>query len=109
MFVPFAALAIVAAMTVAIVLVHGRNGFFNSAGGLEFNLVIAAAGVALAATGPGRFSLDRAFGWAGNLSGTWWGVGVLGAGVLAGLFVVRIGRRHETRTAAQRDSGLRTA
>jgi putative oxidoreductase len=107
LFVPFAALAIVAAMTVAIALVHWPKGFFNGGGGYEFNLLIAASSVALAALGGGRFSLDRALGWADNLSGTWWGVGVLAAGVLAGLFVIIAGRRHEA-PVRERDS-LRTA
>jgi putative oxidoreductase len=108
LFVPFAALAIVAAMTVAVALVHRQKGFFNGGGGYEFNLLIAASSVALAALGGGRFSLDRALGWADNLSGTWWGVGVLVAGVLAGLFMITAGRRHEA-SAKERDSGLRTA
>jgi putative oxidoreductase len=107
LFVPFAALAIVAAMTVAIVLVHWQKGFFNTAGGYEFNLLIAASSVALAALGGGRFSLDRALGWADNLSGTWWGVGVLAVGVLAGLFMITAARRHE-RPLSERDT-FRTA
>jgi putative oxidoreductase len=105
---PFAAVAIVAAMTVAIALVHWQKGFFNTNGGYELNLLIAASAVALAALGGGRFSLDRALGWADNLSGTWWGVGVLAAGVLAGALMVTAGRRHAARTA-EHDSGLRTA
>jgi putative oxidoreductase len=108
LFVPFDALAIVAVMTVAIALVHWQKGFFNTRGGYEFNLLVAAAAVSLAALGAGRFSLDRAFGWAGNLSGTWWEVGVLVAGALAGLVVLTIGRRHDAR-AAEHDSPLRTA
>jgi putative oxidoreductase len=107
LFVPFAALAIVAAMTVAIALVHWPKGFFNGGGGYEFNLLIAASSVALAALGGGRFSLDRALGWADNLSGSWWGVGVLAAGVLAGLFMATIWRHHEA-AVRERDS-LRTA
>jgi len=107
LFVPFAALAIVAAMTVAIALVHWPKGFFNGSGGYEFNLLIAASSVALAALGGGRFSLDRALGWADNLSGTWWGVGVLAAGVLAGILMATVGRRHEA-PVRERDS-LRTA
>ncbi|HEY2218033.1 MAG TPA: DoxX family protein [Gaiellaceae bacterium] len=109
LFVPFAALGIVVVMAVAIALVHWQKGFFNGAGGYEFNLLIAAAAVALAATGGGRFSLDRALGWADNLSGVWWGVGVLAAGVLLALFTITVGRRREARETATRDSGLRTA
>src|SRR4051812_114616 len=108
-FVPFAALAIVVVMAVAIALVHWQKGFFNGAGGYEFNLLIAAAAVALAATGGGRFSLDRVFGWDDNLSGVWWGVGVVAAGVLLALVMLTVGRRREARAMAERDSGLRTA
>ena len=73
-------------------------------------LLIIAAAAALAATGPGRFSLDRAFGWADNLSGVWWGVGVLGAGALSSLFLLTLGRRPEQAPAAgEADQSLRTA
>jgi putative oxidoreductase len=95
LFVPFAALAVVSVMFVAIALTHWRNGFWNGAGGYEFNLLIVASATALAATGGARFSLDNAFGWADNLSGLWWGVGVLAVGALAALFVSTLGRRPE--------------
>ena len=88
LFTPFVALALVATMFVAIVTVHWRNGFFSGKGGYEFNLSLVAACVAVAATGPGRFSLDRAFGWDDNLSGLWWGVGVLVVAALSAGFIV---------------------
>src|SRR6266566_4667624 len=75
-------------MLVAIATTHWRNGFWNGAGGYEFNLLILVGAAALAATGGGRFSLDRAFGWDDNLSGLWWGAGALGAGALAALFML---------------------
>jgi putative oxidoreductase len=78
---PFAALGIAIVMVTAIAVVHWPR-FFNANGGLEFPLVMLTAAVAVAATGPGRFSLDRAFGWDDNLSGVWWGVGVLVAAVV---------------------------
>ncbi len=81
---PLAALGIASAMVVAIGSVHWKNGFFNGNQGYEFNLVLAAGAVALAATGPGRFSLDRALGWDDNLSGLWWGVGVAVVALVAG-------------------------
>ena len=46
-------------MLVATVLVHLPNGFFSSGGGVEFTLMLTAACVALALTGPGKVSLDR--------------------------------------------------
>ena len=111
LFVPFAAFAIVAVMLVAIATTHWRNGFWNGAGGYEFNLLILVGAAALAATGGGRFSLDRAFGWDDNLSGLWWGVGALGTGALAALFMLTLARRPEPRAIAGVDSGetLRTA
>ena len=85
---PFAALAMAAVMVVAVGSVHVKNGFFMTNGGYEFNLVLWASAVAVAATGPGRFSLDRVLGLDDNLSGVWWGVGVLGISALGGLLVL---------------------
>lgn len=85
---PFAALGLASAMVVAVGSVHWKNGFFNGNQGFEFNLALYSAAVAVAATGPGRFSVDRAIGWDDNLSGLWWGVGVLGVSLLAGLFIL---------------------
>ena len=69
---PFAALAITVVMLNAIATVHWKKGFFNSAGGFEYNLLIVATALAVTSAGPGRFSLDHAFGWAGSISGPWW-------------------------------------
>ena len=38
---------------------HGPKGFFVQNGGYEYNLVLAAAALALAAAGPGAFSLEH--------------------------------------------------
>ena len=80
---PLAALALATTMVVAVGAVHWKNGFFSTKGGYEFNLALWAAVIAVAAIGPGRFSLDRAFGWDDKLSGVWWGVGVLAASLAA--------------------------
>jgi putative oxidoreductase len=85
---PFAALAMASVMVVAIGSVHWKNGFWAGNGGYEYNLLIWTAAVAVAATGPGRFSIDNALGWADNLSGVWWGVGVLAASLAGGLLVL---------------------
>ena len=89
---PFAALLMTSAMVVAIGSVHWRNGFFNMSQGYEFNLALIAVSVAVAATGPGRLSLDRAIGWDDNLSGAIWGLAVLTLAVLGGLIVLTLGR-----------------
>ena len=62
---PVACAAIVATMLVAIITVHWRVGFFIFLpnGGWEYCASIIATAAALAISGPGRFSLDHAFGW----------------------------------------------
>ncbi|MEV7038454.1 DoxX family protein [Amycolatopsis sp. NPDC051061] len=66
---PLAASAVVGTMGVAARTVHLPNGFFVLNEGYEFVLNLGAASVALAALGPGRFSVDRALGLDGRLSG----------------------------------------
>jgi putative oxidoreductase len=97
---PLAALGIVVVMLNAIALVHFKNGFWNGNGGYEFNLVLLTVAAAVAATGPGRFSVDRALHWDDNLSGVWWGVGVLGAAILISSATVLLGRRRHRLTHA---------
>ncbi len=92
---PFAALGIAVVMLNAVALVHFKNGFWNGKSGYEFNLVLLSVAVAVSATGPGRFSIDRALHWDDNLSGLWWGVGVVGAAVLLSLATLSLGRRRE--------------
>ncbi|KHD85890.1 DoxX family protein [Heyndrickxia ginsengihumi] len=48
---------IVIIMIDAIITVHGRNGFWLTNGGYEYNLVLIAITVGVALTGPGRYSL----------------------------------------------------
>jgi putative oxidoreductase len=55
---PIPAAGFVALMLVAAWTVHRHNGFFIVKEGWEYNLVLAAAAVALAATGAGKYSLD---------------------------------------------------
>jgi putative oxidoreductase len=90
---PLAALGIAVVMLNAIFVVHWKNGFFNGDGGVEFPLTMATVAVAVAATGPGRFAIDSWIGWADNISGLWWGVGVAGA-ALAITFVTTTIFRH---------------
>jgi putative oxidoreductase len=59
---PFAAAGVIAVMLVAIWTVHRPKGFFNHAGGFEYNLVLIAVALGLAFMGPGRHSLDAALG-----------------------------------------------
>lgn len=45
-------------MVVAGLLAHSTAGFFSQDGGFEYVLVLAVGSLAVALTGPGRFSLD---------------------------------------------------
>ena len=86
---PFAAAAFVALMLVAAWTVHRGNGFFITKEGWEYNLVLAAAAVALGALGAGRFSLDHLFfdgTAAAHVMRGWWGLAIaLGLGISAGV------------------------
>lgn len=90
---PLGSLGIASAMFVAIVTVHLSKGFFVGNGGYEYNLVLATSAIAVAATGPGRFSVDRAFHADDNWSGVWWGVGALVLAVVLGTLVLTVFRR----------------
>jgi putative oxidoreductase len=58
---PLGAFAIAGSMLVAIAAVHWPNGFWNTKRGYEFNLVLIAAVIAVALTGPGAYSVDAIF------------------------------------------------
>jgi putative oxidoreductase len=92
---PLAALGIAVVMFNAIWTVHWRNGFFAGNGGYEFPLVLATAAVATSAMGPGRFSIDHAIGWDDNISGLWWGVGVLAAALVISVVTMTVGRSRQ--------------
>jgi len=92
---PLAALGITVVLLNAIFVVHLKNGFFNGDGGIEFPLALASVAVALAATGPGRFSIDRLIGWDDNISGLWWGVGVAGVALAISAVTVTVVRHRE--------------
>ena len=95
---PAAAAAVVAVMLVAAVSVHIKGGFFLQGGGYEYTLVLGAAALALAFTGPGAISLDQALGI--TRSGETWGLGALAAGLVGGA-VPLITRKVPGTSAAQ--------
>jgi len=64
---PFATAVLVAQTTVIIERVHLRNGFWNTAGGIEYPLTLGLGAAALYLAGPGALSLDRALGWSFSL------------------------------------------
>jgi putative oxidoreductase len=93
LFTPFAAAALIAVMTAAVITVHVPNGIWNTNQGYEFNLVLAAVVFALAGIGAGSWSLDNAFGF--DLHGAIWAIGALAVGVIGGAGAVLSGRTYE--------------
>jgi putative oxidoreductase len=77
------AAAIIGVMVVAILTVHAPKGWQNAEGGYEYNVVLAAVAFALAAAGPGGWSLDHAAGL--DSGGVGWAFAALAAGVLGGM------------------------
>nr|BFE37484.1 DoxX family protein [Actinomadura rugatobispora] len=66
---PLAASAVVGTMGVAARSVHLPNGFFVNAEGYEYVMNLAIASTALAALGPGKYSVDSALGLDRRISG----------------------------------------
>ncbi|WP_046225487.1 DoxX family protein [Paenibacillus dauci] len=58
LFTPIAAVLLSLTMIMAIVKVHAPNGFWNTAGGYEFNLILIVVLIGVALTGAGSYSLD---------------------------------------------------
>ncbi|HEY6636567.1 MAG TPA: DoxX family protein [Solirubrobacterales bacterium] len=101
LFTPFAAAALIAVMTAAVISVHAPNGIWNTNQGYEFNLVMASVAFALAGIGAGGWSLDSAFGF--DLHGVIWAVAALAAGIIGGVGSVlsgRISAPHEAHPAS---------
>jgi putative oxidoreductase len=76
---PLASSAVVGTMAVAAATVHAPNGYFITSEGWEYVGFISAAAVALAALGPGRYSVDHALGL--DTKGTGWGRAALALGL----------------------------
>ena len=55
----FSAAALIVIMIGAIGTVHGKNGFFQSAGGFEYNLALIGLLAPILIAGPGRFAIGR--------------------------------------------------
>ena len=58
---PFGSAAVLAAMIVAAISVHWKQGFFGQNNGYELPYLYAVVALVLALTGSGRFSLDSEF------------------------------------------------
>lgn len=55
----FSAASLIVVMLGAIATVHGKNGFFMSAGGFEYNLALIGLLLPTLIAGPGRYSVGR--------------------------------------------------
>ena len=77
---PIAASLITATMVTAIQKVHGSKGPWATNGGYEYNVVLIAAVLALAETGPGSPSIDAARG--SEAYGPKWAVLALALGII---------------------------
>lgn len=86
---PLAAAAVIGVMVNAAVAAHRPNGPWASAGGYEYNLVLATVATTLAFAGPGMLAMDSALGW--GLAGPLWGIGALlvGLGTAAAVLSTR--------------------
>ncbi|MGG3625249.1 DoxX family protein [Bacillus gobiensis] len=58
LFTPLAGVIIAGTMVMAIVKVHGPNGLWTTENGYEYNLVLLAAAIGIALTGPGQYAID---------------------------------------------------
>ena len=68
LFGPVGPALMLSVMIVAAVSVHWKHGLFATANGIELALLYAVAGVTLALTGPGAWSLDALLGFAWPMS-----------------------------------------
>jgi putative oxidoreductase len=99
---PLAAAMLATVMINAIGSVTFKKAFML---GSELELAYLTFAISLAAIGPGRFSIDRAIGWDDDISGVWWGVGVLGAALVASLLTLTLGR---TRPVSDQEPAAQT-
>lgn len=88
---PLASASLIGTMITAVRKVHLPNGPWNSNGGYEYNLILIAALTELAASGPGKYSLDRAFGT--ERTGFKAGLVALALGAAASTAAVELGGR----------------
>ena len=94
---PLGAALVASVMLVATITVHLKNGFFAAGGGYEYNLVLAAAAVSLAFSGPGALSIDALLGY--SFAGSLWGVGAIVVAV--GGALVQLAQRRPSAAAGR--------
>lgn len=86
---PLAAFLLATVMLNAIVTVKFAKGFL---GGYELDALYLTVAVALAATGPGRLSLDRALGIEDNITGWGWASAMLAGAIVTSVVTTTLGR-----------------
>jgi putative oxidoreductase len=89
---PVGASMITGTMAVAVHKVHWRNGPWVANQGYEYNAVLLAAAIAIAAEGPGPLSLDHVLGT--ERSGPAVALAAVGAGLLGAAAAVIVGGRY---------------
>jgi len=92
---PLGAALVASVMLVATITVHLKKGFFAGGGGYEYNLVLAAAALSVAFSGPGVLSIDALLGY--SFAGTLWGIGAIVVAVVGAL--VQLAQRHPSAAA----------
>ncbi len=68
----FSAASLIVIMIGAVVKVHGKNGFFLSNGGFEYNLALIGLLLPIVIAGPGRFAVGRVLPIVGRGQRTGW-------------------------------------
>ena len=91
-------------MVVAIHKVHAKNGVWISDGGFEYNALIIAAALTLAAQGPGPLSLDGLL--RKERSGTKWGILALVMGVAGAATTLAVANRFRPDDGPAADDGV---
>jgi putative oxidoreductase len=86
---PLAGALLATVMLNAIASVTFKRAFMF---GSELEIAYLTVAVALSATGPGRFSIDRAIDLEDDISGFWWGVGAAGVAAVICLLTLTVGR-----------------
>ncbi|MGH2505304.1 MAG: DoxX family protein, partial [Ktedonobacterales bacterium] len=82
---PLPAVGIVAAMAIAVLKVHWKNGLWNSKGGIEYPLSLLLVAATLGLVGAGRFSVDALLGLHLPEAPVFW------LGLLAALITISVG------------------
>ena len=93
---PLGAALVASVMLVATITVHLKKGFFAAGGGYEYNLVLAAAALSVAFSGPGVLSIDALLGY--SFAGTLWGIGAIVVAVVGAM--VQLAQRHPSAAAS---------